>query len=99
VPEIVVADVSFISLRLIIPVVAKLGGSGTIVIMLVKPQFEAGPAQVQRGGVVRDAAVRRAAVDSVRTAMADAGWQVFGELESPLRGPAGNIEYLLGARM
>lgn len=98
-PALVVVDVSFISLRLIIPVVAKLGGSGTIVIMLVKPQFEAGPALVQRGGVVRDAAVRQATVQAVRAAMSAAGWQILGEIESPLRGPAGNIEYLVGARM
>ncbi len=98
-PALVVVDVSFISLRLIIPVVAKLGGSGTIVIMLVKPQFEAGPELVQRGGVVRDAAVRQATVQAVCAAMAAAGWQMMGEIESPLRGPAGNIEYLVGARM
>jgi len=67
--------------------------------MLVKPQFEAGPELVQRGGVVRDAAVRQATVQAVRAAMAAAGWQIMGELESPLRGPAGNVEYLVGARM
>jgi 23S rRNA (cytidine1920-2'-O)/16S rRNA (cytidine1409-2'-O)-methyltransferase len=99
IPGIIVADVSFISLKLLLPVMNSLGGPGTIVITLVKPQFEVGPEHVQRGGVVTDPEIRRQAVDNIRQAMEQTGWHVFGAVESPITGPAGNHEYLLGARM
>jgi len=98
-PDIVVIDASFISLRLLLPVAAALAHAGTVVVALVKPQFEAGPKHVGKGGVVRDEHVRRTAVDGIREAMAGLGWTILGEIESPLRGPAGNVEYLLGARI
>jgi len=98
-PDIVVVDVSFISVRLIIPAIASLARNGTMIVILVKPQFEVGREHVCRGGVVRDAAARQAAVADVCAAMNAAGWTVAGEIESPLRGPAGNREYLLAARM
>ncbi len=98
-PGIIVADVSFISVRLLLPVMHALGAPGTIVVVLVKPQFEAGADKVGKGGVVRDEAVRRATVASVRAAMEELGWTCVGEIESPLHGPAGNIEYLLAARI
>lgn len=99
VPQMVVADVSFISLTLLIPVIARVIAPGGWLVVLVKPQFEAGPQYVARGGVVNDAAVRQAAVDKVRACVEQHGGTVIGVCESPLRGPAGNIEYLLAARL
>ena len=98
-PGIIVADVSFISVRLLLPVMHALGAPGTIVVVLVKPQFEAGADKVGKGGVVHDEAVRRATVASVRATMEELGWTCVGEIESPIQGPAGNIEYLLAARI
>lgn len=99
VPDITVVDVSFISLRLILPVIDSLGGPGSLVVTLVKPQFEARPEYVQRGGVVTDPAVRRRTVDDIRSAMEYYGWDIQDDIESPLIGPAGNHEFLIGARM
>jgi 23S rRNA (cytidine1920-2'-O)/16S rRNA (cytidine1409-2'-O)-methyltransferase len=93
-PGLAVIDVSFISLTRVLPgVKAALSASGEAV-PLVKPQFEADPADAPRG-VVRDPAVRRAAVDRIATFAASIGFTVRGEVESPLRGPAGNVEFLL----
>jgi 23S rRNA (cytidine1920-2'-O)/16S rRNA (cytidine1409-2'-O)-methyltransferase len=93
-PSLAVIDVSFISLtRVLAPVVAALPPAGEIV-ALVKPQFEAGPRGAPKG-VVRDEAVRRAAVERVRAHAAELGLEVRGEIVSPLAGPAGNVEYLL----
>jgi len=99
VPDITVADVSFISLRLLLPVIDTLGARGSLVVTLVKPQFEADPEHVQRGGVVTDPVVRRRTVDDIRGAMEGCGWNLLGDIESPLIGPAGNHEFLIGARM
>jgi 23S rRNA (cytidine1920-2'-O)/16S rRNA (cytidine1409-2'-O)-methyltransferase len=89
-----VIDVSFISLtRILRGVAAALTGEGEIV-PLVKPQFEADPADAPRG-VVRDPEVRRATIDRVAAYARSIGLEVRGELESPLRGPAGNHEFLL----
>lgn len=89
-----VIDVSFISLTRVLPgVKAALTTDGEAV-PLVKPQFEADPANAPKG-VVRDAAVRRAAVERIAGFAGSIGFEVRGEIESPLRGPAGNVEYLL----
>jgi 23S rRNA (cytidine1920-2'-O)/16S rRNA (cytidine1409-2'-O)-methyltransferase len=89
-----VIDVSFISLtRVLRGVLATLSGAGEIV-TLVKPQFEAGPRDAPRG-VVRDAAVRESAVERVTEYAKGIGLRVVGRIDSPLRGPAGNIEILL----
>lgn len=90
-------DVSFISLSLVLPKVAELLGppGGKPIACLVKPQFEVGKADVGRGGVVRDEAARRGALDKVRRAAREAGLSAEAWAESPIRGPAGNIEYLL----
>ena len=89
-----VIDVSFISLtRVLRGVVAALAADGEIV-ALVKPQFEAAPADVPRG-VVRDAAIQRGAVDRVADFARSLGLHVRGEIESPLLGPKGNREFLL----
>jgi 23S rRNA (cytidine1920-2'-O)/16S rRNA (cytidine1409-2'-O)-methyltransferase len=90
-----VIDVSFISLTLILPPVTKLLASGGQIVSLIKPQFEAGRELVGKGGVVRDAAVHESVVARIRqfgveTLLLDC----LGICESPLRGPAGNIEFL-----
>jgi len=90
-----VADVSFISLTLVLPKIASLLAPGSPIVALVKPQFEVGKGEVGRGGVVRDAAKRLAALEKVKAAAVAAGLRVLGETESPVLGPAGNVEYLV----
>ena len=93
--DLAVIDVSFISLTLVLPKTRELLGPGKPIIALVKPQFEVGREQVGKGGVVRDEAVRRSAVDKVRAWAADNGLVAGADVESPITGPAGNVEYLL----
>ncbi len=96
--DIVVADLSFISLCVVVSVLAACGRSGTDYIVLVKPQFEAGREHVGKGGIVRDALVRLEAVDKVIGCFAAAGLGTRGLMRSPLQGTDGNIEFLLWAR-
>ncbi len=92
--DLVVADVSFISLTVLVGVLASCGrGPGSEVLVMVKPQFEAGRAEVSRGaGVVRDPLVRLQAVERVAAAMLACGLDVTGAVASPVLGPAGNAE-------
>jgi 23S rRNA (cytidine1920-2'-O)/16S rRNA (cytidine1409-2'-O)-methyltransferase len=93
----VVIDVSFISLTLVLPAVLPfLLPSGTLV-ALVKPQFEVGVEHVDSGGVVRDLAARQGAIDAIRAFVLAAGLHVAGVIDSPIEGPAGNLEALLVA--
>lgn len=88
-------DVSFISLRLILPAVATfLRGE---LIALIKPQFEVGKADVGKGGIVRDEIKRREAVDGIVAFARQNGYDVRGLIESPVRGTEGNVEYLMHA--
>lgn len=98
--DVVVADLSFISLATVAPVLAGgLAAPGAALVVLVKPQFEAGRDAARRGrGVIRDPAVRRQALGRAASALAEAGASIMGAMPSPLRGPAGNAEYLLYAR-
>jgi 23S rRNA (cytidine1920-2'-O)/16S rRNA (cytidine1409-2'-O)-methyltransferase len=90
-----VADLSFISLRLALPTISRLARSGAPLVTLVKPQFEAGKDQVPRGGVVRDPSVhRRVLLDLWAWTIAN-GLTPLGLTPSPIRGPAGNVEFLL----
>ena len=91
-------DVSFISLRHILPPLRGFLRSGAEVVALVKPQFEAGRKSVGKGGVVRDDKKRREAVDSVASAAVVAGYAVIGEAESRVFGPKGNREIFLRLR-
>ncbi|MFQ3664342.1 MAG: TlyA family RNA methyltransferase [Chloroflexaceae bacterium] len=98
-PEGVIADcatidVSFISLRLVLPVVRRLLRPTGWIVALIKPQFEAGPEQVGRGGVVRDPAVHRAVLHNVLATAAELDLTPCGLTRSPITGPAGNIEFL-----
>jgi 23S rRNA (cytidine1920-2'-O)/16S rRNA (cytidine1409-2'-O)-methyltransferase len=98
--DLAVIDVSFISLTLVLPRVAELlrPPAGKPIIALVKPQFEVGRDQVSRGGVVREEALRRGAVDKVRAWAEGHGFTTHEDVESPITGPAGNVEYLLRLR-
>lgn len=93
--DLAVADLSFISLRLALPAISRLTRPGAPIVTLVKPQFEAGKDQVPRGGVVRDPAThRRVLLDLWSWALAN-GLTPRGLTPSPIRGPAGNVEFLL----
>jgi len=98
--DLLVADLSFISLATVAPVLAgTLARPGADVVVLVKPQFEAGRVEVSRGkGVIRDPAVRRGALEKVASAFASQGASIMGAMASPLLGPAGNAEFLLHVR-
>lgn len=87
-------DVSFISLKLILPPLAALLEEGGQVVSLVKPQFEAGREKVGKKGVVRDPAVHLEVLERYMTHAEEAGLTVLGLTYSPIRGPEGNIEYL-----
>jgi 23S rRNA (cytidine1920-2'-O)/16S rRNA (cytidine1409-2'-O)-methyltransferase len=93
--DLVTADLSFISLRLVLPAVKAILRPGGRAVLLVKPQFEVGKGEVGKGGVVRDDAKRRAALDAIAAAARDLGFEVLGHAESPIEGPAGNREWLL----
>jgi 23S rRNA (cytidine1920-2'-O)/16S rRNA (cytidine1409-2'-O)-methyltransferase len=96
----IVADLSFISLTTVIPVlVGFLAAPSADLVLLVKPQFEVGRVEVSRGrGVVRDPGLRRQALDHVASALTAAAATIMGAMASPVLGPAGNAEYLLWAR-
>jgi 23S rRNA (cytidine1920-2'-O)/16S rRNA (cytidine1409-2'-O)-methyltransferase len=96
--DLVTGDLSFISLRLVLPAVKAILRPGGDALLLVKPQFEVGKGEVGKGGVVRDDAKRRAALDAVEAAARELGFEVAGEAESPIEGPAGNREWLLALR-
>lgn len=96
--ELVVADLSFISLRLVLPALSRVTTSAADLLLMVKPQFEVGKAALPSGGVVRDPRQRRDAVLAVGQAAVDAGWGAEGVTASPLPGPAGNVEYFLWLR-
>ena len=97
-PDLVVADLSFISLTLALPALAASATPDADFVLLVKPQFEAGTGRVGAGGVVRDTKDRSAAVTKVSGAAGELGLGVRGITASPLPGPAGNVEYFLWLR-
>ncbi len=92
--DLVVIDVSFISLKLILPAARRVLGPAGQVIALVKPQFEAGRREVGKGGVVRDPAVHAAVLRQVAEAASGLGFVLRGLARSPITGPAGNVEFL-----
>lgn len=95
-PSLAVTDVSFISLRLILPALHRLTiGTAADVLVLVKPQFEVGRQRVGKGGVVRDPSAHLDAIQQVINAAAELGWIAQGVVASPITGPAGNHEYVL----
>jgi 23S rRNA (cytidine1920-2'-O)/16S rRNA (cytidine1409-2'-O)-methyltransferase len=98
VPELVVADLSFISLTLVLPALQASAAPDADFILLVKPQFEVGKGRVGAGGVVRDTTDRSDAIKKVSEAASQLGLGVQGITASPLPGPAGNVEYFLWLR-
>jgi len=95
--DIVVCDASFISLEKVLGAPLKLARPGAKLVALVKPQFEAGREEVGKGGVVRDPAVHLRVCTEVKDWVETQGWTVKGIVESPITGPEGNVEFLLGA--
>jgi len=91
-------DVSFISLGLVLPAVARVVDQGGIVLALLKPQFEIGKGKLGKGGVVRDEGVRRDTIDQVRRNLETQGWVWLDEMASPITGHKGNIEYFIRLR-
>lgn len=96
--DIIVCDASFISLVKVLERPLEFAKPGAILVALVKPQFEAERSDVGKGGVVRDEAVRQAACDKVRDWLIASGCNIMGVTESPITGPMGNVEFLIGAR-
>jgi 23S rRNA (cytidine1920-2'-O)/16S rRNA (cytidine1409-2'-O)-methyltransferase len=97
-PGLVTADLSFISLSLVLPALAACAAPDADFVLLVKPQFEVGKGKVGAGGVVRDPELRAQAVRSVAAAAFEVGLGVQGITASPLPGPSGNVEYFLWLR-
>lgn len=95
----IVIDVSFISVTKVLENILPLASDSAWLVVLVKPQFEVGRKRVGSGGIVRDEAARRGAVDAVRERLLNQpGWRIIDEMESPILGGSGNVEYLIGAR-
>lgn len=95
-PDLIVIDVSFISLKQVLPATLKLAARPAQLIALIKPQFEAGREHLKKG-IVRDEAVRQAVCDDIATLLTSLGANVLGVIRSPIEGGDGNIEYLIGA--
>ena len=96
--DLVVADLSFISLRLVLPALVQCAREGADLLLMVKPQFEVGRERLGAGGVVRDPEHRVGAVLDVARSAADLGWGTAGVVASPLPGPAGNVEFFVWLR-
>ncbi|TDC00897.1 TlyA family RNA methyltransferase [Nonomuraea longispora] len=94
-PTLIVGDLSFISLRIVLPALVEVAAPRADFVMLVKPQFEVGKDRVGAGGVVRDPVLRVSAVRDAAARAQDLGLTVRGVTASPLPGPSGNVEYLL----
>ncbi len=95
--DIVVCDASFISLAKVLEAPLKLAKPGAKLVALVKPQFEAGREEVGKGGVVRDPSVHERVCTQAKVWVEEQGWTVLGVSQSPITGPEGNVEFLLGA--
>jgi 23S rRNA (cytidine1920-2'-O)/16S rRNA (cytidine1409-2'-O)-methyltransferase len=96
--DIVVCDASFISLTKVLEAPLRLAKVGAKLVALIKPQFEAGREEVGKGGVVRDAAVHERVCGEAKGWVEGQGWIVLGVTPSPITGPEGNVEFLLGAK-
>ena len=90
-----VIDVSFISLKLVIPAVSRLLTDHAFIVALIKPQFEVGKGRIGKGGVVRDPALHESVVVDLTTFCQKSGWSVRGTVPSPILGPKGNVEFFI----
>ena len=95
--DIIVCDASFIGFAKVLEAPLKLAKRGAKLVALIKPQFEAGREEVGKGGVVRDPAVHERVCAEAAAWVSSQGWAVLGVIPSPITGPEGNIEFLLGA--
>jgi len=95
--DIIVCDASFIALAKVLDAALDLAKTGAKLVVLVKPQFEAGRGEVGKGGVVRDPAIHQRVCDDAAAWVESKGWRVLGIETSPITGPEGNVEFLLGA--
>jgi len=95
--DFIVCDASFIGLSKVLDAPLKLAKPGALLVALIKPQFEAGRDEVGKGGVVRDPIVHSRVCDTAAEWIETQGWRVVGVTESPITGPEGNKEFLLGA--
>jgi len=95
--DVVVCDASFISLAKVLEAPLKLARPGARLVALIKPQFEAGRDEVGKGGVVRDPEVHGRVCTETKGWVESQGWAVLGVVQSPITGPEGNVEFLLGA--
>lgn len=95
--DLVVCDASFIGLETVLPAALALARDGARLVALIKPQFEVGPGRVGKGGVVRDPALHREVCERVAAWLTTQRWRVLGLTESPIRGPEGNVEFLVAA--
>lgn len=93
--DIATIDVSFISLNKVVPKVIEFLAAGGAIVALIKPQFEVGKGEVGKGGIVKDAEKRQAAVDRVKGELESFGLRITGIIESPILGQKGNVEYLI----
>jgi 23S rRNA (cytidine1920-2'-O)/16S rRNA (cytidine1409-2'-O)-methyltransferase len=96
--DLVVGDLSFISLTLVLPALTSVTADDGDLMLMVKPQFEVGKERLGKGGVVRDPELRASAVRDVAAAARELGWGIRGVTASPLPGPSGNVEYFLWMR-
>jgi 23S rRNA (cytidine1920-2'-O)/16S rRNA (cytidine1409-2'-O)-methyltransferase len=94
----IVADLSFISLKTVLPALTGCAAPDADIVPMVKPQFEVGKGQVGAGGVVHSPDLRASAVLNVARSAAEMGWHTVGVTPSPLPGPSGNVEYFLWLR-
>lgn len=97
-PTLTVMDVSFISIRLLLPVLAGIMGKNGRFLTLIKPQFEAGRGQVGKNGVVRESEIHRRVITEIRDFCPSFGWSMRDVTFSPIKGPKGNIEFLADIR-
>jgi 23S rRNA (cytidine1920-2'-O)/16S rRNA (cytidine1409-2'-O)-methyltransferase len=96
--DLVVCDASFIGLETVLPAALALTRPGAHLVALIKPQFEVGKGRVGKGGVVREPELHKEVCDRIEAWVGNLpGWRVLGVTESPIRGPEGNVEFLIGA--
>ena len=97
--DIIVCDASFIGLRTVLPAALALAAPGAFLVALIKPQFEVGPSRVGKGGVVRDPELHaQVRADMLEWLNGQEGWTALGTVVSPIKGPKGNVEFLMAGR-
>lgn len=99
-PSLIVCDASFIGLQTVLPASMALAANGCVLVALIKPQFEVGKGKVGKGGVVREPELHNEVCEKIKNWINDDmdGWTVIGLTQSPIKGPEGNIEFLIGAK-